>query len=137
MNVFCITCKESVDNLEKRVAALEAKDSVAPIPGVIDEDALARIVAKVMKEVLPQVIAASQEAASEAIEREGKKSKLVLVGLDCDKFISESCVKLSIDRDDIVEYYRDGKPKDSGYARIMKIKFKNLQRTAYVLDWFS
>jgi hypothetical protein len=117
--------------LEERVAALEAKgDSVyAPGLGSVDEDTITRIVAKVMEMVLPKVLATAQEAAGEAMEREGKKSKLVLVGLDeaADNsvFINEACNKLSIDRSDIVDFYRDGKPKDNGYARIMKIKFKH------------
>ena len=48
-----------------------------------------------MECVLPKVLEAAQGAASEAIEREGKKHKLVLVGLDetsnSDLFIDEAC----------------------------------------------
>ena len=39
--------------------------------------------------------------------------------------MNDACAKLSVNRDDISDFYRDGRIKDNGDARIMKIKFKN------------
>ena len=85
VHLYCLNCKASLDSLEERVAALEAKggnNSTTPGSGAMDETVIARIVSQVVETVLPKVLAAAQEAASEAIERNGKKNSLVLVGLD-------------------------------------------------------
>jgi hypothetical protein len=130
--------------MEARITALEqqAAASAASPPPVLDRDFVKTLVAEVMDQCLPRMLSSAREAAVEAVEMEGKKLNLVVIGLpesadrDGDSnVIGQFCEKLNVDAADIVDTFRDGRTT-GGKPRIMKVRFKNAQSRRCFLTRF-
>lgn len=123
--IYCTPCKTALDGLEARVAALESASTAA---SGLSEELVTTLITRVLENVLPKVLEASREAASEAVEAEGKKLNLVLINLPENEahvdVVESACEKLHINRADVLETFRDGRPS-ADRPRIVKIKFKN------------
>jgi hypothetical protein len=128
-------CKTALATMEARLTALEqqvAAVAVQPPPQApMDRDFVKNLVAEVMEQCLPRMLASAREAAVEAVEMEGKKLNLVVIGLPesqepngDNKILGQFCEKLSVNNDDIVDTFRDGRTT-GGRPRIMKVRFKN------------
>jgi hypothetical protein len=107
----------------------------------MDEAMISRIVANVIKAVLPEVLKEARDAASEAVEASGKKTNLVLIGLpenqDPKIFVQTACIKMKVNEADVTDVFRDGKPPDKG-SRIVKIKFQNSNsRHSFLIGFHS
>lgn len=117
--MLCEQCKDALDGLERRVAALEQSQT--------DVEGLAE---RVLTSILPKVLEAFEARVEDKIEAASKKLNLVIIGAKEEpddqlvNIINESCRKLDIEPSSVVQTFRDGKSRE-GRPRIAKIQFKN------------
>ena len=72
--IYCTPCKTALDGLEARVAALESASTAA---SGLSEELDTTLITRMLENVLPKVLDASREVASEAVEAEGNKYSLM------------------------------------------------------------
>ncbi len=115
-----------------RYADDDPENSVAPSAPLDSSDSsISKIVAAVVKELLPQLTSLIFEQTREMSEKESKKKNLVVLGLpenpnasDLD-MMKQVCASVSVSPTSVHEVLRDG-PAQPGRPRILKVKFQDL-----------
>ena len=147
--LWCTSCREFMEGLEGRLAALESKVaaqsiSAGTVPSAVaplSPDMVADIVGKVCELLLPKLASMVDGLVRENIEVNSKRNNLVLVGLsnDVDEklFVRDVCNKLNIVNDDVADCFRDGRGVPGSRSRIVKIRFTNMQSRRTFLTGFN